>query len=63
VSAVRDGRIAGAGVDVFPQEPYVAPPELAALPNLALTPHLAGGGRPVLIEDVRAILRALDGAA
>ena len=61
VSALRSGRLGGAGFDVFPEEPYVAPPELLALPNLALTPHLAGGGRLVLIEDVRAILQALDG--
>ncbi|MEO9229504.1 MAG: 2-hydroxyacid dehydrogenase [Devosia sp.] len=39
VSALRDGRIAGAGLDVFAAEPHV-PHELFSLPNVALTPHL-----------------------
>jgi lactate dehydrogenase-like 2-hydroxyacid dehydrogenase len=39
VAALRDRRIAGAGLDVFAEEPNV-PHELYDLPNVALTPHL-----------------------
>ena len=40
--ALREGIIAGAGLDVYEHEPQV-PAELLALPNVALTPHIAGG--------------------
>ncbi len=42
IRALRDGGIAGAGLDVYEREPEV-PAELRALPNVALTPHLGGG--------------------
>jgi glyoxylate reductase len=38
--ALRDGVIAGAGLDVFEREPQIDP-ELAALPNVVLAPHIA----------------------
>jgi D-3-phosphoglycerate dehydrogenase len=37
--AIRTGRIAGAGLDVFPEEPYQGP--LCDLENVILTPHQA----------------------
>jgi D-2-hydroxyacid dehydrogenase (NADP+) len=42
VQALRNGPLAGAGLDVFDQEPLPKDHELRSLPNVALTPHLAG---------------------
>ncbi|XP_066347286.1 glyoxylate/hydroxypyruvate reductase HPR3-like [Miscanthus floridulus] len=40
VAALREGRIAGAGLDVFEKEPKV-PAELFSMDNVVLTPHVA----------------------
>lgn len=42
VEALQEGRIAGAGLDVFEQEPKVHP-ELIKLPNVVLMPHVGSG--------------------
>jgi lactate dehydrogenase-like 2-hydroxyacid dehydrogenase len=44
VKAVLDGRIAGAGLDVYDDEPHV-PMELVALDNVVLTPHIGTSTR------------------
>jgi phosphoglycerate dehydrogenase-like enzyme len=49
VAALRAGEIAGAGLDVFEQEPLPADHPLWTMPNVLLTPHVAGHG-PYLDE-------------
>jgi len=41
LAALKDGTIAGAGLDVYETEPH-APDELTTLPNVVLTPHIGG---------------------
>ena len=41
-AALRDGRLAGAALDVFASEPLPAGSPLADCPHLLLTPHIAG---------------------
>jgi len=42
VEALRDGRLAGAGLDVFEQEPLPADHPLWGMENVFVTPHTAG---------------------
>lgn len=53
VAALEDGRIAGAGLDVFAQEPRV-PEALLVRDDVVLLPHLASGTR-----ETRAAMRDL----
>lgn len=61
VSALQSGAIAGAGLDVYANEPHV-PAELMAMENVVLLPHVGGATHHViegigrdLIENVRAV--------
>jgi lactate dehydrogenase-like 2-hydroxyacid dehydrogenase len=42
ITALKDGTIRAAGLDVFVDEPHV-PAELMALPNAVLLPHVGSG--------------------
>jgi hydroxypyruvate reductase len=44
ITALQQNRIAGAGLDVYENEPQV-PAELMALDNVVLLPHVASGTR------------------
>jgi phosphoglycerate dehydrogenase-like enzyme len=43
VRALKDGTIAGAGLDVFEQEPLPPESELWSLENVIMSPHISGG--------------------
>lgn len=55
VQALREGRIAGAALDVYEHEPEMAP-GLAELPNVVLVPHIASASRET--RDRMAIMAA-----
>lgn len=69
VQALKEGWIAGAGFDVLSKEPPtdgnpLLAPELLALPNFLLTPHVAWASRPAmqaladqLIDNIEAFAR------
>ncbi|MFE3775653.1 2-hydroxyacid dehydrogenase [Streptomyces sp. NPDC059122] len=45
--ALETGQLAGAGFDVFPEEPVPADSRLLTAPGVVLTPHIAGGSQQV----------------
>jgi phosphoglycerate dehydrogenase-like enzyme len=50
LDAIREGRLAGAALDVFENEPLPPSSPLWEEPNIIITPH-AAGGRPLLAAD------------
>ncbi|MER7987113.1 2-hydroxyacid dehydrogenase [Streptomyces noursei] len=45
--ALESGQLAGAGFDVFPEEPVPAHSRLLTAPGIVLTPHIAGASQQV----------------
>ena len=58
IAALKDGRIAGAGLDVFQEEPTPAA-RWKDVPNTTLTPHLGGGTREALYAGSQNVLENL----
>jgi D-3-phosphoglycerate dehydrogenase len=65
VAALQEGRIAGAGLDVFAQEPPDPGNPLFSMPNVIVTPHVAssttGAARQMGVIGARNILHYLRG--
>jgi D-3-phosphoglycerate dehydrogenase len=59
--ALIEGRIAGAGLDVYEAEPLTPESPLLSAPNLVLTPHLGASTKEAQVQvalEVAANLRA-----
>ena len=62
-SALRDGTIAGAGIDVTDPEPLPADDPLWDAPNLIITPHYAGACGPLAGERLADLVCAQPASA
>lgn len=58
IAALKAGRLGGAGLDVFAEEPTPAA-RWASVPNVTLTPHLGGGTRDAILESAQLVLENL----
>ncbi len=68
IDALREGRIAGAGLDVVARTPLVPDSPLWDMPNVFLSPHIGGYFReyeahmmPILMENMRLFLAGRTG--
>jgi len=59
VATLREGRIAGAGLDVVEGEPAV-PPALASDPRVVWSPHIGGHSPDAITAMVRKVRANLD---
>ncbi len=59
LAAVREGRIAGAGFDVYWDEPIPADSEWLSFPNVVCTPHIGGASDDVITAHSRMAVAAL----
>ncbi len=61
-AALTQGVIAGAGLDVHAVEPRAGGDRFAVLPNVVLSPHIAGGSRSGIISELQSIVLNLQAA-
>ncbi len=65
IAALKEGRIAGAALDVFESEPLGRDSPLVSMTNVILTPHLAASSRDAMrrmaIQVARGVLDILEG--
>jgi D-3-phosphoglycerate dehydrogenase len=65
VSALEEGRVAAAGLDVFPREPYTGP--LLRFPQVVATPHVASNTietrQEMEMEAVENLMKGFSGGA
>ncbi|HIH19318.1 TPA: hydroxyacid dehydrogenase [Candidatus Micrarchaeota archaeon] len=55
--ALKEGKIAGAALDVYPQEPYTG--KLCELDNIVLTPHIGGSTKEAQIRIGKELIEQL----
>jgi len=60
VAALAEGRLAGAGLDVFETEPLPDHSPLWTLPNVIITPHVSAGSTTVMQETAELWARNLE---
>lgn len=61
VEALRSGRLAGAGLDVFASEDLTAEHPLSSLDNVVLSPHIGGSSEEALRRTARAVAEGVIG--
>jgi D-3-phosphoglycerate dehydrogenase len=60
-AAITSGRLKGAALDVFPEEPIPSDSPLLALPGITLTPHIAGAAAEVVTRQSQIFLDGIIG--
>jgi D-3-phosphoglycerate dehydrogenase len=60
IDALNTGKLAGAGLDVFHEEPLKADDPLLAMPNVVLSPHNAGQTPEVVRDGLLAAVRNVE---
>ncbi|MCG8485422.1 MAG: 2-hydroxyacid dehydrogenase [Clostridia bacterium] len=59
--ALRDKKIAGAGLDVFNVEPPTKDYPMIAIDNVTVTPHMAGGSKDAFLNSPKKLAEGLKG--